>query len=43
MMQWSASSSVGAGWTTFQILNEILGKGEMSIPKVKDQQWNGDL
>ena len=26
-MQWSLSKSVSAGWTTFQILNQILGKG----------------
>ena len=36
--QWSPSIGVSAGWTAFHILYEIFGKGQMSIPKIKDQQ-----
>ena len=37
-MQWSISQSVSADCTTFQILNEVLNQGQMTIPKIKDEQ-----
>ena len=38
MMQWSPSINASAGWTTFQILKEILDYGQMTTPKIKDQR-----
>ena len=37
-MQWSRSKIVSAGCTTVQILNEVLNQGQMTIPKIKDEQ-----
>ena len=37
-MQWSIFQPVSAGCTTFQILNEVLNQGQMTIPKIKDEQ-----